>query len=91
MEWLDYDAVEAVEAQLDQFILKRNRERGDANKVEELWRASEARHRERRREENLVAWRSFHAYMQALHAGLAAEHEAKAKGLLEEPGEGELS
>jgi hypothetical protein len=88
---LDLAAVERAESEIDQFILKRNRERDEAHAIQELWRASEARHRERRREENLEAWRSFHGHMQALHAGLAAEHEAKAKALLEEPGEGRLS
>jgi hypothetical protein len=27
------------------------------------------------------AWRAFHTHMQALHAGLAAQHEAKVEAL----------
>jgi len=57
---LDYDVAERVEAKLDSFIEKRAREKEDANKVEALWAASEARHRERRREENRRAWRAYH-------------------------------
>jgi hypothetical protein len=48
---LDHAAVERAESEIDNFILKRAREREDANRIEELWRASEARERERRREE----------------------------------------
>jgi hypothetical protein len=40
---------EAAEAQIDRFIEKRAREEADADRVEELWAASEARERERRR------------------------------------------
>ena len=43
---LDPVAVERAESEIDNFILKRNREKADTtNIVEALWTASEARHR----------------------------------------------
>ncbi len=57
-----------------------------ANALEELWRRSEARHRERLRRENGAAWYEFHMRLADNHAGIAREHEAKALALLEEPG-----
>jgi hypothetical protein len=84
---LDYAAVERAESEIDNFILKRAREREDANRTEELWRASEARERERRREETREAWCAYERHMERLHAGLAADHRAKAEAL-SQAGEG---
>ncbi len=81
---MDTVALEKAEQQIDQFIAKRERERVDADKVEELWAEQERRHRERRREQNREAWRVHHAHMQALHAGLSEEHKAKADALGEQ-------
>ena len=81
LESLDYDAAERVEAELDSFIEKRAREKEDANRVEELWTASEARHRERRRRENQEAWHGFHCHMERLHSALSAEHRERAEAL----------
>jgi hypothetical protein len=47
MDLSDVEALEAAEAQLDQFIEKRAREREEANRVEAAWALSEARHRAR--------------------------------------------
>jgi hypothetical protein len=49
---LDHVDVERAESEIDNFILERNRERDEANELQELWRASEAHHRGRQREEN---------------------------------------
>ena len=81
LERLDYEAVEAVEQQLDAFIERRARERADANRTEELWAISEARERERRREENREAWRSYHLLLAGNHAALCDGHRAKAEEL----------
>jgi hypothetical protein len=80
---VDPDQIEKAEAQIDQFIEKRAREKADANKVEEFWAESARRHNEKRQRELREEWRGFHAHMQDLHASLAAEHAAKAEALLE--------
>lgn len=81
VDLFDTDHLERVESELDRIVEKRAREARDAERVEELWAESARRDRERRREENREAWRSFHAHMQALHAGLASEHQEKAAKL----------
>ncbi len=82
---IDVSNIEAAEASIDQFIERRARDARDAAVIDEAWRDSEIRHRDRRREENREAWHGFHAHMQELHASLSEEHRAKAQALLEEP------
>ncbi len=87
IERMDYEAVEAVEAQLDQFISKRSRESEEQRRVEEEWTISERRHRERRRERNRELWRIYHLSraerLERTAAELAASHRARAEALLE--------
>lgn len=45
----DFEALERAEQQIDAFIEKRAREAKDAAAIDEAWRESERRHRERRR------------------------------------------
>ncbi len=86
IERMDYEAVEAVEAQLDQFIEKRARESAEQRRVEAEWAISERRHRERRREANRQAWIDFYGHMNRLHLGLAAEHADRRSRLMLEGG-----
>jgi hypothetical protein len=74
--------IEGADREIDLFIEKRAREARDANAIEELWQHSTRAHRERRRQENAEAWRSFHRHMQELHATLSEEHRGKAEALL---------
>jgi hypothetical protein len=85
---LDPEAVEKVEAELDQFIERRARQAKDAEKVEGLWAETDRADQERRNRENRAAWYGFHCHMQDVHASLAADHEAKAMRLLQEGGTG---
>ena len=83
MDLFDVEAPERAEGEIDRFILKRERDRSEANEIEAMWKASERRHRERRRRENRAAWYSHHEHMRDLHQGLADEHRIKAEDLLE--------
>ncbi len=85
--FMDVEAVERVEAELDAFVERRAREARDANKVEELWAASERRVRERRRRENCSLWYSHHCHLHEVHQALADRHRERAEALLG-PGEG---
>ena len=62
------------------------KEESKANELEEMWKRSERRHRERLKRENRAAWYSFHMHLADNHTALAAEHRDKAASLL---GEGE--
>jgi hypothetical protein len=77
----DYDDIERVEAELDQFVLKRDRERRDANRVEELWAESARRDLARRRRENCALWYAHEMHLSAVHAALSEEHRMKAEAL----------
>jgi len=59
------------------------RKTGRNEALEEMWRASEWRERERRRRENGARWYAFHMGLADAHASLAGEHEANALELLE--------
>jgi hypothetical protein len=76
--------------QLDTLIDKRAKQ-GDTER-EEMYAESVRRYHERRRERNRELWRAYHLEradcLVRTAAELAAEHEAKAQALLEEPGEG---
>jgi hypothetical protein len=80
------EAAERVEAELDNFISKRSREREEADRVEAVWVESARRHRARRRERNRQAWIDHHDLMNRLHLGLAAEHADKRSRLMLESG-----
>jgi hypothetical protein len=81
LDLFDVEAVERAEAELDNFINKRACEREKANEQEEFWADQERQHRERRREENRVAWYSYERHLERVHMGLAAEHRARAEQL----------
>lgn len=84
MERLDYEAVEAVETQLDAFIERRARERDDANKVEAARAESERRAQEKRREINRWLWIDHHDRLSRQHLALAADHDDRRSRLLAE-------
>ena len=84
MELFDLEAAEKAESQIDQFIEKRARGREDANRIDEFWADQERQHRERRREENRVAWCDYERHLERIHMGLALEHRARAEALAEE-------
>ncbi len=87
---MDLRDIERVESELDRFIEHRAREARDAEEVEELWAESERQHRQRRHQENRLAWVEFHltqaACLERTAACLAAKHRSRAEALLE--GEG---
>jgi hypothetical protein len=69
---------EDTEKELDALIRRRHDRRvesEDERLEEELWRASERRHAERRREEMRWAWRAY-------HEGQAARHRAVLESLV---------
>ncbi len=86
VDLFDVDVAERVEAELDAFVKKRAREARDHERVEDLWKASEFRHRKKCREENAAAWRSYHLgqaeRLERTADTLAANHRAKAAALL---------
>jgi hypothetical protein len=79
---LDTEAVERVEAELDRLVERRAVEARDAERVEDLWKESTRRARDKRRRENAAAWYGHHEHMRELHSSLSAEHEARARALL---------
>lgn len=81
--YLDVEAVEKAEAQIDQFVEKRARERADEQKVADLWAESDRRERVKRRRENRAAWHDHEMHMSELHASLSEEHRLKAQRLME--------
>jgi hypothetical protein len=82
MDLFDVQAAEKAEAQIDQFISKRAREKREANAVEAAWTESERRVREKRRQTNRQAWIDHYAHMHRLHLSLAAEHADKRSRVL---------
>ena len=89
IERMDYEAIEAVEQQLDQFLEKRARESEKQRRIEAAWAESTRRVNEKRRRTNRQAWVDHHGHMNRLHLGLAAEHADKRSRLLLETAEGE--
>ncbi len=83
--------LEAAEAQLNAFVERRARSvvedragQEHANDLEEFWRRSEARHRERQRRENRAAWYChFSGLADALRKSAEA-YDARAAALLED-------
>ncbi len=80
---LDSVAVERAEKSIGELMNSRSKAKDKANAEADLWRISERRHREKRRQENRAAWYSHHEHMRDLHQGLADEHRIKAEALLE--------
>ncbi len=83
---MDIAQGEKVEGELDIFIERRERERrkseGD-RRAEEMWAESERVYFARLQEDNRIAWCDYHRRLSALHQGLADEHDAELKKLLE--------
>jgi hypothetical protein len=84
LDLYDVEAAERVEAELDNFITKRAREKAEANRVEEEWLVSERSVREQHRQSNRMAWIDYFGHMHRLHLGLAAEHADRMSRLLAE-------
>lgn len=80
---MDVEAVERVEAELDAFISKRAREMAEANRTEEMWRASERRHRRKVRLANGQAWIDCFDHLALCHERRAAEYKDKSRGVAE--------
>ncbi len=83
---LDSVAVERAEKSLDEFINSRSKAKDKANAEADLWRRSEIRQLEKRREANRRAWAIFHlsqaTRLEATAAELARGHRARAAALL---------
>lgn len=69
--------------EIDALIERRARGRDKANELAALWKESERKHRERRREELREEWRAFYLHTSELHARLSEENATKAAALLE--------
>jgi hypothetical protein len=78
------EATGSVEAELDQFIEKRARDKAEANKEEEELRAAARRVREKRRRENRGLWIAHHGLMNVLHTGLCLKRADKRVRLMAE-------
>ena len=84
LDLADVEATEAVEAGLNELINRRSASQEEANRTEELWKASERRVRERRQRENAQRWHDYYSTMARVHHGIAAEHAKRAEVVLEE-------
>ncbi len=73
-----------AERDLDNLIERRAREASKQQALEDLWAASVARDRERKRRENRAAWHEFYSRLSSAHARISEAYEAKAEALLEE-------
>jgi hypothetical protein len=82
---LDPHKADVAEAEIDRFIRKRaaERERQEANELEELWRSSERRYQERQQEALRQAWIEHHKRLARNHQSLASEHDCAARKLQE--------
>ena len=81
---MDISQGEKVEGELDILIERRENERRKTEghrPSEEMWAESERVYFARRQEENRTAWCDYHRRLQALHQGLADEHDAELKKL----------
>ena len=75
--------VERASDQIDILIERRHlRANAEQRHIEDLWKESTQRAREKWRRENAEAWYGHHEHMRALHSSLAREHEARARALL---------
>jgi hypothetical protein len=64
---LDVSRVEAAEDEIDRFILKRHKEKQEANAQEEYWKRSEERYERQRQEERRQAWVDYHEAQAEAH------------------------
>ncbi len=80
--------LERASAQLDSIIESRAGSAGTnaANELEEMWKESERRHRERIRRKHAALWYEFEMCLAENHRQLAQEHESRALALLEMEG-----
>ncbi len=89
---LEHVRIEAAEKQIDAFINSRSKAKDKANSEADLWRISEIKHREKRREEHRLAWYCFHLNqaerLRRTMEALISKHEAAAAKLQEESGGG---
>ncbi len=77
--------IEGADREIDRFIERRETNataNGEQQHIEDLWKESTRRERDKRRRENAAAWYGHHEHMRELHSSLAAEHEARARALL---------
>ncbi len=80
-----FNAVDIADREIDRFIERREtnaKANGEQQRVEDLWKQSTRRERDKRRSENRALWYEHHVHMRGLHSSLAAEHEARARALL---------
>ncbi len=82
----DISRGESVEAELDAMIRRRDdkrRETEGESRERELWAETEARHAEKRREQNRASWAAFHRRQAERHRAtltdLVVFHEAQAE------------
>ena len=71
--------------QLDALIERRARERSSADELEEMYRASVRRHRERERKAIRAEWFAYFSNLASSLRRSADEFERRAESLLEEP------
>ncbi len=57
--------------------------------LEEMWRESVRKDREKRRRKHAAAWYEFYSRLAENHARISQEFERRAVALLDEPGGGE--
>ena len=81
--------VEQASAQIEGLIEQRATQRDAANELEEMWKASGRRHRERIRRKNRAAWYAFYSsHLADSLRARAGDYERRAKAF-SEPGGGE--
>ena len=54
--------------------------------IQEMWRESERKDRERKRRRHAAEWYGFYSRLADSHARISQEFERRAEALLEEPG-----
>ena len=81
---LDPVKVEAAEASIDRFIDQRSKQREESNALEAMWRASERRVLEKRREENRTSWIIYYTHLAHSCRQQAQRYDGKVEQLLEE-------
>jgi hypothetical protein len=83
---LNTEAAARAERQIETFITRRDTERRKSEgerRTEEMWAESERVYFAKLQEDNRIAWCEYHRRLSALHQGLADEHDAELKKLLE--------
>jgi hypothetical protein len=75
----DVETVEKSEASIDAFILKRSREREEANRIEEAWAESTRRYRHKVRLANGYAWVDYFDHLALRHERRADEFRDRSR------------